>query len=149
MSARAERARSPGTGHRLVPHTADRIIEAWGPDLTSCLVEALTALVESFAKAVETTSTRRPLPLAAPPGRAEDTLIALVEQVIYAIDVFAAVPVGFRLEESGEGALTGSMDVVPVEAVALLGAPPKAVTYHGLSVAPTETGWRCRMLVDV
>jgi len=139
----------PGAGHRLVPHTADRIIEAWGPDRASCLAEALTGMVESFARPKGTEEPGRVLPLSAPPGRPEDTLVALAEQVIYALDVFEAVPVGFRLEETEAGGMAGTMDVVPTQAVEVLGAPPKAVSYHELFMEPTEDGWRCRMLVDV
>ena len=150
MSGRPRRGHDgPGAGHRLVPHTADRIIQAWGPDRSSCLAEVLTGMIESFARAKEADGPRSVLPLSAPPGRPEDALVALAEQVIYALDVFAAVPVGFRLEETEDGAVAGTMDVVPAKAVEIVGAPPKAVSYHELSMEPTENGWRCRMLVDV
>jgi protein archease len=38
------------SGHRLVPHTADCIIETWGPDRAACLTEALLGLLEGFAE---------------------------------------------------------------------------------------------------
>ena len=144
-----DKKEAPPTGHRLVPHTADRIIEAWGAERSSCIVEALMGLVESFARPKRGPRAERSLPLSAPPSRPEEMLVALVEQVIYALDVFGAVPIGFELEETEEGGVTGTMVVVPVASVDILGAPPKAVSYHQLSAGPTEKGWRCRMLVDV
>jgi SHS2 domain-containing protein len=41
-------ARAP-RGHRTLPHTADVILEAWGPDLATCCEEAVAALVETYA----------------------------------------------------------------------------------------------------
>jgi hypothetical protein len=41
-------ARAP-QGHRTLPHTADVILEAWGPDLATCCEEAVAALVETYA----------------------------------------------------------------------------------------------------
>lgn len=135
-------------GHRLVPHTADCIIEAWGPDRPSCLTEALAALVEEFAEAPDAPSVRV-VPLAAGPGGAEDALVSLLEDVIYALDVFSVVPVRFHLTETEAGGVAGDMEVVPADAVVASGPVPKAVSYHELSMAPWEGGWQCHVLIDV
>jgi len=48
-------------GFRLAPHTADSILEAWGPDRVTCLAEAVGALVSVFAEVSDTdTMTLRP-----------------------------------------------------------------------------------------
>lgn len=145
--ARADRA-PPAAGHRLLPHTADRIIEAWGPDRASCLTEALAALVESFADVPDAVVVRV-LPLATAPGGAEDALVSLLEDVIYAVDAFGVVPVRFHLAETEEGGIAGDMEVVAGDGVDIVGPVPKGVSYHGLSVAPVQGSWRCRVLVDV
>jgi SHS2 domain-containing protein len=132
----------------MSPHTADCIIEAWGPDRASCLTEALTALVETFALVPGTPATES-LALASEPGDPEDALVCLLEEVIYNLDVRSVVPVGFRLAEIEGGRVAGSMDVVPVDAVKSIGPVPKAVSYSGLSMTPDDGGWRCRVLVDV
>lgn len=131
-----------------MPHTADCIIEAWGPDRPSCLAEALVGLVESFADISADASTTRVLPLSAPPG-GEDALVTLLEDVIFALDVFSVVPVHVHLEETEEGGVAGDMEVVPVAAVHPTGPVPKGVSYHGLSIGPSTDGWRCHVLVDV
>lgn len=55
-------ARAQGeSGHRLVPHTADVRIEAWGTTWENCLVEAVLGMVDSFAdvSAVRPTAVQR------------------------------------------------------------------------------------------
>ncbi len=138
----------PSRGHRLVPHTADCIVESWGPDLPVCLVEALGGLVGSFAE-VPDTATSRVLPLAASSGGAEDAVVTLLEEVIYVLDVFSVVPVRFHLEETEDGGLAGDMEVVRADEVRLIGPVPKGISYHDLSIGPVDGGWRCHVLVDV
>ncbi len=148
MSDRSDSDQLGVAGHRLIPHTADCIIEAWGPGLASCLTEALCALVEEFAEAPEAVAPRV-FPLAAEPGGNEDMLVTLFEEVIYVLDVFSVVPVRFHLTETAGGGVAGDMEVVPVDQVELIGPVPKAVSYHELSMAAYEGGWRCHVLVDV
>jgi len=138
---------TPEAGHRLVPHTADCIIEAWGPDRPSCLTEALEALVEEFADVTDAVCTKV-LPLRAGAG-AEDALVSLLEDVIYTVDVFSVVPVRFHLGEAADGTIAGDMEVVPLEEVRVAGPAPKAVSYHGLTISGEGGVWRCRVLIDV
>jgi SHS2 domain-containing protein len=135
-------------GHRLVPHTADCIIEAWGPDRAACLTEALLGLVEGFAAVGDACATQV-VPIAAGPGAAEDELVALLEQVIFSVDVSSVVPVRFHLGETEAGAIAGDMEVVPAADAVIVGPVPKGVSYHELSMVEGEGGWRCRALVDV
>jgi SHS2 domain-containing protein len=136
-------------GHRLLPHTADCIIEAWGPDRASCVSEALAALVESFARGSGRTDPRS-LPLDAPPEGPADQLVSLLEDVIYTVDVFSVVPIAFHLVDTEDGGIAGDMEVVPVDDVEEVGPVPKAVSYHELMMAKErQGGWRCRVLVDV
>lgn len=141
-------AENAAAGHRLLPHTADCIIEAWGPDSASCVTEALTGLVESFAEVPDTPAIRL-VPLAAGAGAPEDDLVSLLEDVIYALEVFSVVPVRFHLAETESGGLAGDMEVVGVDQVEIIGPAPKAVSYHGLSIGPLHGGWRCHVLIDV
>jgi len=138
----------PMAGHRLVAHTADVIIEAWGPDRASCLTEALYALVEQCAQ-VPDAAVSRVLPLSATSSGAVDVLVALLEEVIYVFDVFSMVPVCFHLTEADDGSIAGDMEVVPVDQVVIVGPAPKAVSHHGLSMSENGQGWRCRALIDV
>jgi SHS2 domain-containing protein len=79
-------------GHRLVPHTADCVIEAWGPDRAVCLTEALLGLMEGFAAVGDAKPTQVVL-IDARPGAPKDELVALFEQVIFGVNVLSVVPV--------------------------------------------------------
>jgi SHS2 domain-containing protein len=135
-------------GHRRLPHAADCLLEAWGPDRAACLTEALLALVETFAE-VDDSVTAEVLPLATSASGAEDALVSLLEEVIYVVDALGVVPVRFHLAEAEDGGLAGDMEVVPASSVVLVGPVPKAVSYHALEIASFDGGWRCRALVDV
>ncbi len=139
--------RAVPSGHRQLPHTADRALEAWGPDRAACLTEALLALVETFAE-VRDLATTEVLPLGAVSGP-QDALVSLLEEVIYVVDALGVVPVRFHLAEAEDGSLAGDMEVVPASEVELVGPVPKGVSYHALEIAPWDGGWRCRVLVDV
>jgi len=139
---------SVSAGHRLVPHTADCIIEAWGPDRADCMTEALLALVEGFAETGDDRPTQT-VPIGAGPGRPEDVLVALLEQVIFNVDARSVVPVRFHLGETDRGGVAGEMEVVSARDMVAIGPVPKGVSYHELSMMEAEGGWRCRVLVDV
>lgn len=124
------------------------MLEAWGPDRAACVAEALCALVETFCE-VQDPVTTEVLPLAAPSGGAADALVSLLEEVIYVVDALGVVPVRFHLFEAEDGGLVGDMEVVPASQVDLVGAVPKAVSYHALEMVPYDGGWRCQVLVDV
>ncbi|MGA8296689.1 MAG: archease [Acidimicrobiales bacterium] len=145
-SAREARSRSPG--HRLVDHVADCVIEARGPDPQTCISEALIALVESVVRIREPqkTATRQ---LPSVPCPVEDALVALLDEVIFSLEVRSEVPVRFRLLETENGGFAGDMDVVPVASAELLGPVPKAASYHDLEVSNGARGWRCHVLVDL
>jgi SHS2 domain-containing protein len=136
-------------GHRLLPHTADVRLEAWGPTREDCLAEAVRALAASF---VEWTGTPTTSPLAvdlpAAPSDA-DLLVALLEEVIYAVDVLGVVPIDAHLAPDG-GAITGTFDAAALAALVAVGSAPKAITRHGLWFGQDDDGaWRCSVTVDV
>ena len=135
-------------GFRLVPHTADSIIEAWGPDRVTCLAEAVGALVSVFADVGDAVATTL-LPIVLEPAPGPDLLVGLLEEVIYTVEVFGKVPVRVHLAEADDGGVAGDLEVVPATDVTLIGSVPKAVSYHDLEIAERHGTWRCRALVDV
>jgi SHS2 domain-containing protein len=124
------------------------MVEAWGPDRLSCLVEALKALVEIFAEPAEgAESSVKALSVDAAPDA--EVLVALFEEVIYLADVLAVVPVRFDLAETEAGGVTGRIEVVPAAATEPVGPVPKAVSYHDLQVVQEGGVWSCRAVVDI
>lgn len=149
MVSTSEPPHRQDAGHRLLSHTADVILEAWGPDRESCVAHAVLALLDSFA------DTRDCEPQDSRTMRtdtADDAsrLVSVLEEVIYLVDAEGVVPVraGVGSDASGEQ-LTCRFDVAPLNAVTLVGSTPKAVAWHGLRIGRTAQGWSCRTIVDV
>jgi SHS2 domain-containing protein len=138
-------------GHRLLPHTADLTVEAWAPTREECLAEAVHGLVASFADTAGAEAARpgRRVPFACPPESDTELLVRVLDEVIYLLDVRDVVPVRVALMSAPGGGLTGHVDVVDRAAVRPVGPAPKAVTRHGLRLAPDAGVWRCTVTVDV
>lgn len=103
----------PQVGHRIMPHTADLILEAWAPDRNRCMEQMVRALVESFidthgvAQSASTTSR-----LAAADDA--DALVALLDEVIYLVDTTGGVPVEATVTDEPDGGLTAVFGLVPL-----------------------------------
>ncbi len=135
-------------GHRVLPHTADVIVEAWAPSRSGCLEELVRGVVETFADTHAATATREvPLEVGAPDD--DDVIVALIDDVCYLVDADGLVVVDVALEEEEDGAFEGVSFVAPVSAVVQTGAAPKGVSRSELSFARDRDGWRGRVLVDV
>ena len=83
--ARSRCGMSDERGHRTVPHTADVIVEAWGPDRLGCLEELVGGVVESFALVRDRSDVRR-VPIGLEPGESTSQVVALLDEVIYLVD---------------------------------------------------------------
>ena len=134
-------------GHRPLAHTADQIVEAWGPTREACLEEAALGLVETFAQPhgvgwcdhTEVVLT----------GSDEDLLVGLLEEIIYRLDTDRGVPVRVRVRPRGDRV---RVDLWLTERgrLAELGVAPKGVAYSQLQIGPDAAGlWRCRVTIDV
>jgi len=143
-----EESLTPEAGHRVVPHTADLIIEAWGPSKVACLEEAALALVDSFAHVEEVPVTEL-VPIDLEPDGDEGLLVSLLEEIIYVVDALGGVPVRVILAETEQGGVAGSLDFAPAGAVEIHGSLPKGVSFNELAFARTGGLWRCRATIDV
>jgi SHS2 domain-containing protein len=131
-----------------VPHTADVVLEAWGPDLASCCEEAVDALVSIYLSRVgdPATGTRE---LRLPPTNAESLLVDLLEEVIFTLDTADAVPVRAEVRSAPDGSLDVNLQLADLENLEESGPVPKAISRSGLVVTTEATGVYCRFLVDV
>ena len=146
-------AGDPPTGHRVLPHTADLIIEAWAPTRPRCLEEAVRALVQTFADTGDATPTAK-VPFSSKATTPEEQLVAVLEEVIYLVDVRGEVPADVQVDSDlAEGRVSGRFGVVPAEEAEPVGSVPKAVSLHELEMTHEPAGdgerWRCRAIVDV
>jgi SHS2 domain-containing protein len=138
----------PASGYRMLPHTADVVVEAWAPTKPACLAKAVRGLVAVFADTAGVVASRSVVFTLGPAGD-EELLVRLLEEVIFLVEVDGVVPVGVQVEPTPDGRLRGRFDVAPVEAAIVIGPVPKAIAWHQLSFALEETGWVCRATIDV
>lgn len=137
-------------GHRERDHTADTIVEAWGPDRSACLEEAVAGLAAVYARPRDPAPRdEHPVSLEAPNDAA--LLVALLSEALFLLDAEDRVAVGAELSGTDVGCVTGRLLTVPTGHVELTGTVPKAITYHGLEIGPDEGsgGWRCRVTLDL
>lgn len=141
-------ARGQGrSGHRSVPHTADVRIEAWGASRERCLVEAVLGMVEGFADVSGARPTGEAR-LRLAEGSDEELLTALLDEVVFRLEVYGEVPVGV-VAEASDGGLDVRMAVARLGAVEVTGAAPKGVSWGDLHIGPGPDGWSCAVTVDV
>jgi SHS2 domain-containing protein len=138
-------------GHRAVPHTADIAVEAWADSREGCLAEAVRGLVESFADVGEA----RPddsVTFVVTEESDEEVLVAVLQEVIYQLEVSGRLAVDVSVDEPAEfpvERVEARLATVPLEAVAQIGAMPKAVALHNLRFGRVDGMWRARVVVDV
>lgn len=135
-------------GHGTLPHTADVILEAWGPDLESCFEEAVAALVGVCVESTAVVAVDRH-EVQLDPAPYDELLVALADEVIFLLDTAEAVPVRARVRRRDDGGLDVQVALAERTAITASGAVPKAVSRSELAVTSDTAGVRCRFLVDV
>ena len=142
-----EARRQGESGHRTVPHTADVRVEAWGTTREHCLAEAALGLVECFAdaSAAPTAAVER---IRLAEGSDEELLTALLEEVIYWLEVPGRVPVEVETDAC-DGGLEVRAALAEFADVEIIGAVPKGVSWHELRIGPGPYGWSCAVTIDV
>lgn len=137
-----------GAGHRVRPHTADVIVEAWAPSRSACLEELVRGLVATFVDVRDVPATREiPLEIGAPED--VDVVIALLDDVCYLLDADGLVVVDVALEEEDDANFDGTFFVTPVGCVSQIGAPPKGISRSDFEFEERDAQWHSRVLVDV
>ena len=137
---------SADRGHAVRAHTADAVIEAWGPTAAACYEEAAAAFVEVFAATDTVEGSVEPFVVG--PGRPEDLLVLLLEEVLFDADARGHVPIATHVDVRGDH-LVGRFTAVPIEELDIIGSIPKGVSYSELEFGTSDGGWHCRATVDV
>ncbi|MPY64441.1 archease [Streptomyces spongiae] len=136
-------------GHRTVPHTADIRVEAWGASRERCLAEAVLGMVECFAdvSAVRPTAVER---VRLAEDSDDDLLATLLDEVLFRLEVHGRVPVDVEVDTADEAdnGLDVRLAVAELAAVEVIGAAPKAVSWHELHIGPGPYGWSCAVTID-
>jgi SHS2 domain-containing protein len=138
---------SADRGHAVRSHTADAVIEAWGPTAGACYEEAVAAFVDIFAE-TDASPAGSAEAFDVGPGQPGELLVLLLEEVLFDADARGHVPILTEVEVRDDR-LVGTFTTVSIEELDIIGAIPKGVSYSDLEFGPTETGWHCRATVDV
>jgi SHS2 domain-containing protein len=134
-------------GHALLAHTADAVIEAWGPTAAACYEEAAAAFVDVFAD-TSTAAEGSIEPVDVGPGQPEELLVLLLEEILFDVDVRGHVPVTTEVEVRGDH-LVGWCSALPIEELDIIGPIPKGISYSDLEFRRSDIGWHCRATIDV
>jgi SHS2 domain-containing protein len=137
----------PARGHRGIDHTADEILEAWGPTRAACLEEAVHGFVALFAR-LRPGATGRPTVLTLDADDLDELLLAALEEVILLLEVEDVVPVRVVVEDLGQQVAL-HLELADVADAAPAGPAPKAISRSGLRFAPDGATWRARAIVDI
>jgi SHS2 domain-containing protein len=122
-------------------------IEAWGATREESVAEAVSAMVEGFADTSGRPATvRREGHVTG--GSDEEILVGLLDEVIYRLDTAGELPVATEVWPAA-GGVRVRFAMAGVESVAAVGAIPKAVSLHDLTVRQGPDGWMCSVTVDV
>ncbi len=134
------------SGFALTEHGGDLDVAVWGPTPSACLDAALAALAAHVADVGdEQARERRPVEVTGPP---EALLVGLLDEAITLLDAEGLLACGF-VGNVADGTLEGEVVAVSLEGLALLGAPPKAATWHGAGLVEEEDGWRGHVILDL
>lgn len=140
-------------GFRLVEHTADVGIEAFGsslPEVFRCAAEGLLTL---FCRP-EQVGPQRSWPVAVKAQDLDHALVVFLEEILFFHEtervVFSRVEVGAVEQTGTDWHVNGLLHGEPVDPGRHeIHGHVKAVTLHGLEVRRQDSGWRARVIVDL
>jgi len=137
-------------GFRVLPHTADKSIEAWGDTLSELFLAAaegmfnltqdLSSIKQEYEWVIEVAA-----------DSPEDLLHAWLAELLWVAERDEATPCAFEVEALDEQSwsLTGRAWGGSASPETRRGAAVKAVTYHDLKVKREKDVWRVRVVFDV
>jgi protein archease len=76
--------------------------------------------------------------------------VAVLDEVIYGMDAKGEVPVSVTVRRACDGGVNLLLPLTDIDAVEIVGAAPKAASFHELRCAADSSGrWSCSVTVDV
>jgi SHS2 domain-containing protein len=134
-------------GHRARDHTADEIVEAWGPTRAACLEEVALGFVELVA-VPDPDAVIHHHELTIEASGPTEALLDLLEELVFLLDAEGAVPARVRLEDRG-ASVAVHLDLVDLAHADVVGPAPKGVSHSGLALRRRGDGWWARAIIDV
>jgi SHS2 domain-containing protein len=134
-------------GFEILEHTADVGIRARGPTLEACFEQATWGLADIAG--IARPGPGEPVEIELAAGDVEALLVDWLSEALYLHEVRDAVIAAVCVDEVTSESARGRLSLVPRADVPTEGTQVKAITYHKLSVRPTNDGFVADVYVDV
>ena len=133
--------------YRILSHTADTAIEAWGDDLAELIANTAAGMFALMYDPASIDATRQ-AEITVSAEREADLLIDTLAELLYRseADDLAFSLIGVSIED-GTARVTAEAGLL--QEARLHGPPIKAVTYHDLTVEHSDHGWHAKVVFDV
>lgn len=134
------------SGYEIIEHTADVGVRAVGTTLEECFEQSALGVLEINGAFHPNGGDPVPVSLDAPDLGA--LLVDWVSEVLYLHEARDSIVTALDVTHADERSLTGTVALKP-RTEDIEGTAVKAVTYHRLSVTPTDNGWEATFYLDV
>lgn len=132
---------------RPIPHTADTGIAAEAATFRE-LVEVLAAGMFSLMFDVDGLHPATTTSITVSAEDHADNVVLLLSELLAWSEVEQLVPCTFAARRSGADTVL-EVGAAPLPQADIVGPVIKAVTYHGLTVEATDSGWEAQVIFDV
>jgi SHS2 domain-containing protein len=133
-------------GHEPIEHTADVGLRIWAPDLDALFAEAAVALIDVMGTARGPAERREHVELEAPD--LEALFVDWLSEVLFLFDAREFVTRSARPSVARDPwRVTATLD--GGGELQQHGPAVKAVTYHGMDITESPTGYEARVYLDV
>ena len=141
--------RSANPNYRLIDHTADFGIHAFGVDPSALFVNAAWAMIEQITD-LNRIKASQSLAVAVDGVDWPDLMVNWLREVLYLWNGRQMLPDRITIEIIDERHLNAGLEVEPFDPGRhFIRQEIKAVTYHQIRVYPGARGWEAKIIFDV
>jgi len=138
------------TLYKLIDHTADLGIEVTGRTKRELFTNAALSLMDIVVERKGTPSGGKEKALTVEGSDPADLLINFLREILYIFNGKAMIVEDCNIQECSNQRLVAKLRVEPYNKEKYsIKTELKAVTYHGLRVERTKSGWKVRVIFDV
>ena len=138
------------TLYKLIDHTADLGIEVTGRTKRELFTKAALSLMDIVVEGKGTPVGRKEKALTVEGSDPADLLINFLREILYLFNGEALIIGTCEITKCGNKTLDARLWLEPCDKKKhVMKTEIKAVTYHGLSVERTKSGWKAKIIFDV
>lgn len=137
------------TGFRLLEHTADIGIEAWGVSREQVFIQAAKGLKRLMLGSSPVNHSQR-YAVALDAEDSAELLVAWLNEIVYALEIRELAPAAFRINALDRKRLRAEIQGEPLDTTRHeIERQVKAATYHQLLMEEEAAGWHARIYLDL